>query len=370
MTGLIVHEWLETAGGAERVVDEFVRQFPDADLQVLWTDAPGRYDREPRETWLAHTPLRKSKALALPLLPVTWRTVRMRSDYEWALISSHLFAHHLRTTRRSFKIPKFVYAHTPARYIWEPDLDSRGTSLPARMASAALKPLDRKRAQEAESIAANSKFTRGRIRRTWERDAEVIYPPVDTHSIINGAPWSNQVTEQERNLLDSLPGDFLLGASRFVRYKRLDLAIEAGAATGIPVVLAGAGPLENELRSKAQEASVEVQIVNRPSDALLRALYERCLAFIFPSVEDFGIMPIEAMAAGAPVIAASEGGAAESVGLTAGGATVANFFPQEWRDAFAAVQGIDRASLPGRTEAFSADRFREQVARWITNGDT
>jgi len=194
--------------------------FPDAPLYALWNDAPEKYDSV-HESWIAETPLRRRKALALPLLPLTWRHFVPRQEVDWALVSSHLFAHHVDIrTDRGEHVPKFVYVHTPARYIWEPCLDKRGRSLPARCASALLKPLDRKRAQEAFRIAANSRFVRDRVNRTWKRDADVIYPPVDVASISGVQDWRDQLTDQQQELMAKLPEGYILGASRFVQYKR------------------------------------------------------------------------------------------------------------------------------------------------------
>jgi hypothetical protein len=103
LAGLIVHEWLEPRGGAESVVDAMIEAFPDADLFALWNDARGRYP-EVQESWIARTPLRRHKGLVIPVLPVTWRTVPLREEYDWALVSSHLFAHHIRVGRRGSKI--------------------------------------------------------------------------------------------------------------------------------------------------------------------------------------------------------------------------------------------------------------------------
>lgn len=365
MTGLLVHEWVAKAGGSENVLEQFARTFPDSDLQVLWNDDPERFALRTYETWLARTPLRRSKALSLPFLPLTWRTVRARQEYDWVLVSSHLFAHHVKPRGLSPEVPKLSYVHTPARYIWEPDLDYRGSNSAVRLASLFLKPLDRARAQESTKIAANSEFTRERIRRAWERDAEVIYPPVDTQRIIEGKDWRDHLSGSELDQLERTPKSFLLGASRFVSYKRLDLVIEAGEATGTPVVLAGRGPEYDALQAKARQATVPVAFIDRPSDALLYALYQRALALVFPAIEDFGIMPVEAMAAGTPVIVPPIGGAVESTRLAEGGAIADMESPSSWREALDAVFKLDRSTLPARASQFSSHLFRERVRSWV-----
>lgn len=364
MTGLIVQEWLARNGGSERVVEQLLETFPDADLQVLWNDAPEQF-ASARESWLARTPLRRSKALALPVMPITWRHLHGSRDYDWLLVSSHLFAHHARLSSQP-DIPKLVYAHTPARYIWEPDLDTRGDTLVARLASQVLRPLDRRRAQDAVEIVANSRFTRDRISRTWQRDARVIYPPVATDRIISGGNWLEHLSADEADIVEALPETFLLGASRFVSYKRLDVVIDAGAAAGLPIVLAGGGPEEAALRAKAALSPTPVYFVSAPSTPLLYALYQRALALIFPAIEDFGIMPVEAMAAGTPVIVAPVGGAAEVVSLTGGGAIMPTTeSTADWTEVVTSVSLLDREAVSEGATRFSSARFRSEIADWV-----
>ncbi len=366
MSGLIVHEWLEPRGGAERVVDAMREAFPTADLLALWNDDVDRYP-DARETWLARTPLRRHKALALPFEPATWRGVRgRRGDYDWALVSSHLFAHHADIRNRSGeRVPKYVYAHTPARYIWEPGLDGRGRSPMVRSASALLKPLDRKRAQEPVAIAANSDFVRRRIEKAWHREATVIYPPVDVARIQSVADWRSELSGAELALLKTLPADFVLGASRFVPYKRLDLVIEAGEASGNPVVLAGSGPDYSRLQARSDAATVPVHFVSSPSDALLFSLYQNSIAYIFPAIEDFGIMPVEAIAAGARVVVRSEGGAAETVKFLKGGAILESTSPKGWLKAIDDITSIDRNVARHSANQFGVNVFKRSVREFM-----
>lgn len=364
MAGLIVQEWLAPRGGSERVVEQFVATFPDADLAVLWNDDPSTFPRA-RESWMAATPLRRSKAVALPFMLPTWRRIKPARPYEWLLVSSHLFAHHARV-RGQTEIPKLVYAHTPARYIWEPGLDTRGNSKLARIAASVLKPIDKQRARESASIVANSEFTKQRIERTWGRQSTVIYPPVATEEIIAGGEWATHLEASEAAQLDVLPDVFLLGASRFVPYKRLDLVIRAGEASGIPVVLAGEGPEYGRLREYGEAAGVPVFFVRSPSTTLLYALFQRSLAYVFPAIEDFGIMPVEAMAAGAPVVVPSVGGAAESVIKVQGGVAVDDFTSiRDLREAVFSAAALRLPSLSDRTNQFSATRFRGEIRRWV-----
>lgn len=363
MTGVIVHEWLEEFGGAEKVVEELALAFPDAPIHALWNDAPGRFDSDRvHETWLARTPLRRRKSLALPFMPQTWRHLG-NSDAEWILCSSHLFAHHARFSGPASDAGKYVYVYTPARYIWNPELDSRGDSKLLRHLSKPLQVLDRHRAMEATSIAAISEYVRKRVESHWGRPCEVIYPPVDVAYFRMSR--ADELSGPETDLLDRLPESFLLGASRFIPYKRLEVVIEFGACTGLPVVLAGSGPEEEHLRAIARDRGTFVTFVSRPSQALLRELYARSLAFIFPPIEDFGIMPVEAMATGTPVIASSFGGSSETVQNGSSGVLLESWGASEMRAAVEEAVRIRPQSCSDRADAFSNAVFRDSIQGWV-----
>lgn len=359
MAGILVHEWLARHGGSENVFDVMSHAFPDAERFCLWNDSDGRFT-DVRETILARTPLRKSKAAALPFMPFTWRHLPKR-DADWVLASSHLFAHQARFAGPAREVPKLVYAHTPARYVWTPELDGRGSGVAARTVSRVLKPLDRRRAQEPQAIAANSAFIADRIARTWEREASVIYPPVDVAAFTAPAP----LTPTEQALVDALPSQFLLGVSRFVPYKRLDRAIDAGVASDVPVVLAGGGPDEARLRALAVEKNAHVVFVHNPSTALLAELYRRSLALIFPAIEDFGIMPVEAMATGTPVVASAVGGTAETVIDGTTGALVHEWDSTELAAAVARAIATDPAASRARALEFDSSVFTRRLTEWV-----
>lgn len=322
-----------------------------------------------RESWLARTPIRRSKAAAAVALPAVWRTVvDRRKQYDWVIASSHLFSHHVRVRGVSGDARKFVYVHSPARYIWNPELDARGDGRVARAVGAVLKPIDRMRAQEAHAIAANSEFVRQRVEDAWRRDATVINPPVDVDRIIEGRSWIDRLEPAEQDVVSRLPEQFVLGASRFVSYKRLDLVIRAGEAAGLPVLLAGEGPLREELAAAAAQSSVPVHFVERPSTPLLYALYEAASVFVFPAVEDFGMMPVEAMAAGVPVVANAVGGARESVTPGVSGALVEDFHPVELRAAIDSAMRLDRSAIPETVRKFSVQCFQQRINDWVTEG--
>ncbi|MEW2013644.1 MULTISPECIES: glycosyltransferase [Microbacterium] len=360
MAGILVHEWLAERGGSENVFEVLSETFPDAERWCLWNDSNGRFEGV-NETVLARSPLRGKKALSVPFMPLAWRMLPER-DADWVLVSSHAFAHHARFRGPARDVPKLVYAHTPARYVWVPEADGRGRGLPARALSSALRPLDRARAQEPVAIAANSQYVADRILNTWGREAEVIYPPVDVDRFAS----EPDLRERDLRILKALPDRFVLGASRFVEYKRLEEAIRVGALADIPVVLAGGGPDEARLRAVAESSAAAVHFVSDPSQALLSALYRRAALLVFAPIEDFGIMPVEAMASGTPVLVNAVGGAAESVidGVT--GAHV-----REWADLSEVNVSIGRAltSAPEdclrRAGAFGVKVFQDKISTWV-----
>lgn len=366
MAGLIVQEWIEETGGAEQVLDAMRLAFPDARVACLWNDDPSRFAPDAiDESWLARTPLRGRKALALPLMSPTWRRGWGDAEPDWVLTSSYVFAHHAGFGTRN-GVPKFSYVHTPARYLWEPALDGRTASPLAGVARSWLRGVDRRAARDSGSIAANSAFVRERIRRAWDRDARVIHPPVDAAAIAAVPDWAARATPAEQELLASLPErGFLMAASRLVPYKRHDAVVRMGERLGIPVVIAGSGPERERLEALAAATSVPVRLLGRVSDELMRALFQRALAFVFPPIEDFGIMPVEAMAAGCPVLTNRIGGAAESV---VDGVTGVHFDPDDptgFQAAVDGVAGIDPAAARERALAFGTDRFLGEVREWV-----
>lgn len=360
MSGVLVHEWLAPRGGSENVFEALSRVFPDAARYCLWNESEGRFVVD-GETWLARTPLRGRKAAAVGLMPLAWRTLPS-VDADWILTSSHLFAHHARFAGSGRGAPKLVYAHTPARYIWNPELDVRGDTFAARTAANMLKGLDRRRAQEPVAIAANSVFVQKRIAQAWHRESTVIHPPVDVTAFLR-AP---EPDERDEAALALLPETFLLGFSRFIPYKRLDLVIEAGIAADVPVVLAGAGPDEARLRSFAEErAPGRVFFVRSPGAELYRALLQRCIALVFPAVEDFGIVPVEAMAAGRPVIAPAVGGTGETIVDGSTGAFVEHWSRDELRRAVEVAAGVSPEACRTQAEKFSEAVFADRIREWV-----
>lgn len=365
MGDLLVHDWIEVNGGAEKVLDSLVETFPEAQILSLWNDAPKRYAaNKVIESPLARTPLRAHKAVSVPVQALAWRAAMLgRRDVDRIIVSSHAFAHHVGHS----SVPKYVYVHTPARYVWEPDLDKRGNHPLVRGMASFIRPMDRRRARQATSLAANSEFVRNRISRCWGMEASVIYPPVDTERIQSVNDWREFLSGPEVEVVEALHSPFVLGASRFVEYKRLDLVIRAGELVGMPVVLAGKGPDYPRLRAIAEDASVPVTFVDSPSDALLYSLYQMTSAFIFPPVEDFGIMPVEAMAAGAPVLCNSIGGAGESIKKANVGAQVDFADTVRLKELLSQLIASGARVQPGAMDDFAPKRFQDRINQWINS---
>jgi glycosyltransferase involved in cell wall biosynthesis len=366
MAGLIVQEWIEQSGGAEHVLDAMRLALPGARVACLWNDDPARFPPSTvDESWIARSALRGRKAASLPLMSRTWRRGWGSMEPDWILASSYVFAHHARFGSNP-DVPKFSYIHTPARYLWEPDLDGR-TNVPfAGLARAYLRGVDRRASTASGSLAANSAFVQERIRRVWDLDSRVIHPPVDSRAIASVHDWAARTTPEEHRFLESLPErGFLLAASRLVPYKRHEAVIRMGAALDLPVVVVGSGPEKEMLDALAVAARVPVHLLGRVSDELMRALFQRALAFVFPPVEDFGIIAVEAMAAGCPVIVNRVGGAAESV---LDGIAGVHYDPDDMAGFAGAVERASRIAPEAarkRSLGFDVDRFIGEIRGWV-----
>lgn len=364
---LVSHEWLSPHGGSENVFEAIAASLPGAALQCLWNNAPERFGNDVRETWLARTPMRRSRPLALPLLPAVWRSVSLEG-FSRVIASSHAFGHQLATRAAEEGLDAYAYIHTPARYVWTPELDDRGDGCAARVIAAMLKRQDARRTSDRVHYAANSEFVRDRIARYWGRAAEVIYPPVAVEMIQSRDDWSDKVVGDEVAKLETLPTEYVLGASRLVRYKRLDLAIELGELLEIPVVVVGSGPMEQQLRELANSRRVPVVFMGSVSNQLLYTIYQRASLLVFMAVEDFGIVPVEAMAAGTPVLVSSTGGSREGVELVGGGVAAASTAIRgELRQAAIEAFELDPSTFQSNAALLGHGAFAARIHKWIAN---
>jgi glycosyltransferase involved in cell wall biosynthesis len=283
----VVHEWVDAYAGSEQVFEAIAQEFPQADLFALSVRpgvALGLGGRLVRTTWLDRPRLRDRRAITLPLMPSAWRALG-HGRYDLVISSSHAFAHANRLVRKEGV--HLSYVHSPARYLWSADVDQRGDRSYLEPAKALLRAADVRATRGVDAYAANSSAVAERIARFWSRGSTVIHPPVRVEYFRDHT---------------SPPREYVLGVGRWIPYKNMDLVIRAAEIAGIPAKIAGRGPDRERLFDLAASASVDVEIIESPDNAELRELYAGARALVFPTVEDFGIVPVEAQAAGTPIV--------------------------------------------------------------------
>lgn len=356
----LVHDWCTGLRGGERVLDEHAALFPDAELYTLvyrrGATTP-RIDALPvHESPLGRIPgaARHYRKL-LPLFP--WAASRLRvAPCDLVLSSSHAAAKAVRPPPGAVHV---CYCFTPMRYVWDQADAYLGTGLRRALAwplAAWLRRWDRRASgpERVHRFVAISEAVADRIRRHYGRSAQVVHPPVD---VARFAPRPEG------------PEDFYLLVGGFVPYKREDLAIEAFRALGRPLVVAGDGPARARLEALAPP---NVRFVGRVDDPTLADLYARCRALVYPQEEDFGIVPVEAQAAGRPVLAYGAGGVLDTVvppeDAQGRAPTGLLFRPQSAEALAAAVRRFEAEADrfdPGAIRAwagrFAAPRYREAM---------
>jgi glycosyltransferase involved in cell wall biosynthesis len=349
----IAQDWFFAPGGSEIVALELARMFPIADVFTTFADASsaaalqGRLHTWPLQGLVGPTGRYRS---FLPLYPLWFESLDLRG-YDLVISSSSAFAKAVRTRRDALHI---AYIHTPMRYAWDLEGYLAGSSftLASRLAARTLRPLlqrwDVRTARRPDILVANSAAVRDRIQRLWSRDAEIIHPPVDTGAIA----------------VSARDDGFLLTAARMLAYRRLDIAVEAATDSGRELVLVGTGPEEPRLRAMAGPTVRFAGTVDRPT---LVDLLGRCHAYVVPGEEDFGIAPVEAMAAGKPVVAFRAGGALETVVDGRTGVFFDQPSPASLGEAFERLDGIrfDRGVIRANAERFDVVRFRSAWAELL-----
>jgi glycosyltransferase involved in cell wall biosynthesis len=349
----IVHEWFSAAGGSETVFRRIAEVLPQAERFVLWRERDAAGDGFAlRESWLARTPLRRSKVLALPVMPLAWRTLS-RDAFDLVLSSSHAFAHVVRFGSNP-DTRYLSYVHSPARYVWSPGFDGRGANPLLAGARRVLQAADVRLSRHVHSYAANSHEVRARIQRFWRRDAHVIHPPVDVDYFAAAPPAQR-----------SRSRDYLLGAGRFIGYKNFGLILRIAEAARTPLVLAGSGPQHDNLRAAASRLTIPVTFELAPSTERLRELYWGAKALVFPVHEDFGMIPVEAQACGTPVLGLARGGLVETVQDGQTGFLVDSLEPGRYAELVGKVHTLDQAFMQANAAKFATPVFASRLRAWI-----
>lgn len=342
----ITHHWLTSLGGAEKVLFELHHMYPDAPIYTtafIPEKFPELKGADVRTTFLQKIPLIKYKHQLFPIfLGTPFKSLDMHG-YDIVISNDAAEAKYVRTSPNTLHI---CYCHTPVRYYWT-DYEWRLHNLPfgkmnwlARMAYpllvGRLRKIDYAASQQVDVFIANSLHIKQRIKRYYHRDSTVIYPGVETKPL-----------EKERGGAR----DYYLVVGRQVASKRLDVAIDAFNELGLPLKIAGAG---EEITRQKPRAKANIEFLGFVSIEERNRLFVGAKAFIFPPEEDFGMVPVEAMAAGTPVIAFNKGGAPEYV--TDGKTGV--LFDEQTGDSLA------RAVRRFETMQFDSDYIRGQATKF------
>lgn len=354
----LIHDWLTSMRGGEKCVEVLCELFPDAVLHTLLylpgSVSPTIERMQIRTSFIQKLPhAERSYRHYLPLFPSAIERFDM-SEYDVIISSSHCAAKGIRPRSGALHI---CYCHTPMRYVWDMYDDYFGpgrTSIPIRAAMKMIRPYlqrwDVKSSSRVTHFLANSSFVRERIERIYHREAKVIFPPV----------------EVSRFSTSAVQEGFYLIVGALVPYKRVDLAIDVCNAMKRNLVVVGSGPEEAALRRRTGPT---VTMVGWRNDEEIASLYQRCTALLFPGIEDFGIVPLEAMASGKPVIAYGKGGVCETVleGITGTffyDQTIANF-----SEAITRFESLTFDPHRIRTHSLSFDRsvFKSAIQKFIVD---
>jgi glycosyltransferase involved in cell wall biosynthesis len=361
----VAYDWLQAWRGGETVLAAILRLYPHADLFAVVDFLPDALrprigGKRAHTTFVQNLPLaRRYFRLLLPLFPRAIESLDL-SRYDIVISISHAVAKGVRTRKDQLHI---CYCNTPMRYAW----DLRGQYLPAdglgagwkgRLAHRMLDRLrewDRRTSERVTHFIANSQFVRERIARCYDRDADVVYPPVDT-AFYTPAPGTKR-------------GDHYLAASHWVPYKRLDVIVQAFARLdGRKLVVAGGGP---GLAAARAMAPANVQFEGEVTRERMRDLMRGARGFVFAAEEDFGIVPLEAQACGTPVVAFGHGGARETVRDASEAHPTGVFFAEQSPDALAdAVRRFealpfDAADCRAQAEKFDAQTFDRSITSYV-----
>lgn len=362
----VVCDWLVTYAGAEKVLEQILQIFPEADLFAVVDFIPEGQrsfilNKSVTTTFIQKMPKAKSKYRNyLPLMPMAIEQLDV-SSYDLILSSSHCVAKGVLTGPDQVHIS---YVHSPIRYAWdlqhqylrEAGLTKGFKSKIARMIMHYMRIWDVRTSNGVDCFIANSRFIARRIWKCYRRKAKVIYPPVDVEKFVCNVPKE----------------DFYLTASRMVPYKKMDLIVEAfSKMPDKKLVVIGTGPDFEKIKKLA---APNVQMLGYQLDEVLKDYMQRAKAFVFAAEEDFGITPVEAQACGTPVIAFGKGGSLETVrGYGVKENPTGVFFGEQTvsalTEAVKQFEGIQECISPQNcrrhAEMFSVAVFRENIEQYI-----
>src|SRR3954447_23968021 len=323
----LAHDYLNQRGGAERVALELAQMWPEAPLYTSLyrrdSTFPGFARVDVRTSFLDRLPGDRAFRSLFPLYPAAFRSLSP-IDADLLITSTSGWAHRL-TVRPDAR--HVVYCHNPARWLYGEQYlgASSAKQTLIRPLLAPMRRWDRNAARRADLYIANSKLTRRRIRAAYGIDAPVIPPPVDVD-----------------RFRPSPRGERLLVVSRLLPYKRVDIVVDAATKAGLGLDVVGVGPSLEDLRERAGST---VTFHGRADDATVKELMQSCRAFCLPGMEDFGITPVEAQAAGKPVIAFHGGGAVDTVEEGVTGVFVRSQDPDDFLEAVAECDALDTDPL-------------------------
>ena len=360
---VLVHDWLTGMRGGEKVLEVLCETYPDADLLTLFhvrgSVSPTIERMRPRTSVLQNVPgIRRYYRYCLPLFPAAIEQFDL-DRYDLVISTSHCAA---KSVIKAGRARHLCYCFTPMRYAWDQFDAYFGEGRVGRLKSRLLRPVlgalsrwDAATAGRVDRYVAISQHVASRIRRYYNREAGVIYPPVDTGFY---SPDESVA-----------PENFLLIVSALVPYKRIDVAIEASRLSGTPLRIVGDGPERSALAARVAATGADVQLLGSVSDEEIRDLYRRAIAVLLPGEEDFGIAPVEAQACGTPVVALARGGALETVidGVT--GVLVAEPTGEAFADGIARAMRLpfDRAAIRAHAVTFDRAVFARAIQASIEN---
>ncbi|MFA5926878.1 MAG: glycosyltransferase [Patescibacteria group bacterium] len=350
----LIHEWLTSVAGSERVLLELKKIYPDAPIYTSVFDpvkAAPFADFEIHTSFLQKIPLMKTRREALiPFTPFAFEQFDL-SQFDLVISSTHMAAKGVITRPDTVHVS---YCHTPPRYLWEASVDPRASkgkfSWLRNITSHKMRLWDRVAADRVDHFLANSDYVGKRIKKYYGRDSITVHPPVGI--------------ERFEPVDSDKVGNYYLFVSRLIGYKKCDLVIDAFNDLGLPLKIIGQGPDKAALEQRAKK---NIEFLGFLSDEEIKKYYAEARAFVFAAEEDFGIVPVEAMAAGRPVIAYGKGGTVETVVPGVTGVlfeeqtpqclidTVRNFKPDKF----------DSGKIRKHAETFSNERFRKEFKETV-----